>query len=110
MPSSIPRSDSIPGLSTLESVVPPPVVHVLAAPKEDVSDSASTADTARSETNEREEINVESWSLVGRKIFESLAAADSDDDFEEPPVDVKNWSAVASRIRQKLLDFPEDSD
>lgn len=51
-----------------------------------------------------------SMSSHGVSLDVRLAAADSDDDFEEPPVDVKNWSAVASRIRQKLLDFPEDSD
>mmetsp|Transcript_9488 Transcript_9488/g.10988 ORF Transcript_9488/g.10988 Transcript_9488/m.10988 type:complete len:108 (+) Transcript_9488:98-421(+) len=105
MPSSIPRSDSIPGLSTLDRVVSPP--EVVSVSKEDCSDSgASTMDS-----EEHEEINVQSWSLVGRKISETLAAMESDDDFEvQPPIDVKNWSAVGARIAQTLMDLSDDED
>ncbi|CAK9090822.1 unnamed protein product [Durusdinium trenchii] len=103
-------SDSIPGMSPLDSSDVPPsvaqVIHVSVA-KEDASDSTSTADTSSSENEiEREEINVHSWSLVGRKIFQSLAEMESDDEFEvERPVDVKSWSAVGARIHQRLVDL-----
>mmetsp|Transcript_37156 Transcript_37156/g.87197 ORF Transcript_37156/g.87197 Transcript_37156/m.87197 type:complete len:117 (+) Transcript_37156:79-429(+) len=76
------------------------------------ADETSTVDSSGSDV-EKEEIDVQSWSIVGRKIFERLADYDSDDDFDvmqNPPINTHAWSAVGAKIFNTLADFNEDED
>ncbi|CAE7714067.1 unnamed protein product [Symbiodinium sp. CCMP2456] len=79
--------------------------------KED-ADETSTVDSSGSDV-EKEEIDVQSWSIVGRKIFERLADYDSDDDFDvmqKAPINTQAWSAVGAKIFNTLAEFNEDED
>ncbi|CAE7410721.1 unnamed protein product [Symbiodinium necroappetens] len=76
------------------------------------ADETSTVDSSGSDV-EKEEIDVQSWSIVGRKIFERLADDDSDDDFDvmkNVPINTHAWSAVGAKIFNTLADFSDDED
>ncbi|CAE7664589.1 unnamed protein product [Symbiodinium pilosum] len=77
------------------------------------ADETSTVDSSGSDVEDKEEINVQSWSMVGRKIFDRLAEYDSDDDFDvmqNPPINTHAWSSVGAKIFKTLADFDEDED
>eukprot|EP00930_Biecheleria_cincta_P073338 TRINITY_DN60635_c0_g1_i1.p1 TRINITY_DN60635_c0_g1~~TRINITY_DN60635_c0_g1_i1.p1 ORF type:complete len:148 (+),score=22.32 TRINITY_DN60635_c0_g1_i1:67-444(+) len=85
--------------------------------KDDISTTTGSEDGG-SDSECVEEINVKSWSTVGRRIHQSISELDFHDDYdlhvklESEPVDVKSWAGVGSRIWQCLADLdsfePED--
>ena len=115
-------SNPIPGSSVLAvamdapcTVKPPTrVCEMSRGVSGDFKDDADDTSTVDSSSDvEKEEIDVQSWSIVGRKIFERLADYDSDDDFDvmqNPPINTHAWSAVGAKIFNTLADFNEDED
>ena len=113
-------SNPIPGSSVLAvamdapcTVKPPTrVCEMMSRGVSGDADETSTVDSSGSDV-EKEEIDVQSWSIVGRKIFERLADYDSDDDFDvmqNAPINTQAWSAVGAKIFNTLADFNEDED